>query len=33
MLKTNLKMAPWNLEEDEVLQKLITDPSENKNWT
>ncbi|CAD8184145.1 unnamed protein product [Paramecium octaurelia] len=33
MLKTNLKMAPWNTDEDEVLQQLITDPSENKNWT
>ncbi|CAD8090572.1 unnamed protein product [Paramecium primaurelia] len=33
MLKTNLKMAPWNPEEDEILQNLITDPNENKNWT
>ncbi|CAK93472.1 unnamed protein product (macronuclear) [Paramecium tetraurelia] len=33
MLKTNLKMAPWNPEEDEILQSLITDPNENKNWT
>ncbi|CAD8184100.1 unnamed protein product [Paramecium pentaurelia] len=33
MLKTNLKMAPWNNEEDEILQSIIADPSENKNWT
>ncbi|CAD8109741.1 unnamed protein product [Paramecium sonneborni] len=33
MLKTNLKMAPWNTEEDEILQNIITDSNENKNWT
>ena len=33
MLKTNLKMAPWNTEEDEILLSIITDSNENKNWT